>query len=90
MRPVLRRRSKPSPPGARVIDKTGLTGRYDLELYVAVDHSNAGVMHCGDVLPDAPPLAEAVEKQLGLKLEKTQMMVDVIVVDHLDRTPVEN
>jgi uncharacterized protein (TIGR03435 family) len=32
----------------------------------------------------------ALDQQLGLKLEKTQMPVDVIVIDRIDRLPVPN
>jgi len=35
-------------------------------------------------------LFEAVEKQLGLKLEKTKRSVPVIVIDHLEQKPTEN
>lgn len=73
--------------GARVIDKTGLAGNYDVDLYVGIDHSNNGMMRCNGQLPDAPGPIEAVEKQLGLKLEKTSIQLDVIIIDHLDRSP---
>jgi uncharacterized protein (TIGR03435 family) len=77
--------------GARVIDKTGLTGSYDFDLYVGIDHSGANsLMRCNDVPLDAPGPVEAVEKQLGLKLEKTSATLDVIVIDHLDKVPSEN
>jgi uncharacterized protein (TIGR03435 family) len=77
--------------GARVIDKTGLTGSYDFDLYVGIDHSGPNSpMRCNDVPLDAPGVLEAVEKQLGLKLEKTSVMLDTIVIDHLDKAPVDN
>lgn len=76
--------------GARVIDQTGLAGTYDVELYYAADHSATRGMNCADKLPDAPPPLEAIEKQLGLKLEKTRMMLDIVVIDHLDRAPTDN
>ncbi len=76
--------------GARVIDKTGLTGNYDVDLYVGIDHSSNGMMRCGDQPLDAPAPIEAVEKQLGLKLEKTRVMLDVIVIDRLDKAPAAN
>lgn len=77
--------------GARVVDKTGLTGTYDFDLYFGVDHSGPNsVMRCNDVPLDAPGVLEAVEKQLGLKLEKTSAMLDVIVIDHLDKAPTDN
>jgi uncharacterized protein (TIGR03435 family) len=77
--------------GARVVDKTGLTGTYDFDLYFGVDHSGPNsLMRCNDAPLDAPGVFEAVENQLGLKLEKTSAMLEVIVIDHLDRTPTDN
>jgi uncharacterized protein (TIGR03435 family) len=35
-------------------------------------------------------LFEAVEKLLGLKLEKRKRAVPTLVIDHLDENPVEN
>jgi uncharacterized protein (TIGR03435 family) len=62
--------------GARVVDKTGLTGTYDVELYFGIDRSGGGgVMNCQGVALDAPTALEAIEKQLGLKLEKTSAML---------------
>ena len=41
--------------------------------------------------PDAAPdLFTALEKQLGLKLEKSKTQLDVIVIDHMDKQPTEN
>jgi uncharacterized protein (TIGR03435 family) len=62
-----------------VIDKTGLTGEYDVELTWAPDGQ-----------PDAgPSIFTAVQEQLGLKLEPAKAPVDVVVIDHLER-PSEN
>jgi uncharacterized protein (TIGR03435 family) len=65
---------------ARVIDKTGLTGRYDFNLEYAGLGDDAG----------GPGIVTALEKQLGLKLEKSKAPLDVIVIDHIDKVPVEN
>ena len=37
-----------------------------------------------------PPIAEALEKQLGLHLEKMKIPVEMLIVDHIERTPTEN
>jgi uncharacterized protein (TIGR03435 family) len=67
-------------PKARVTDKTGLIGRYNFTLEFA-----------GDPASDLPTVFVAIEKQLGLKLEKTKdIPLDVIVVDHVDKTPTGN
>jgi uncharacterized protein (TIGR03435 family) len=43
--------------------------------------------------PDAqssPNLFTALQEQLGLKLEQRKGPVDLLVIDHLERTPIEN
>jgi uncharacterized protein (TIGR03435 family) len=84
--------------GSRIVDKTGLTGPYDFTL----EFSNEGLpgpMGRGLVAPPpgeadqpdaAPDLFSALEKQLGLKLEKSKTQLDVIVIDHMDKQPTEN
>jgi uncharacterized protein (TIGR03435 family) len=77
--------------GARVVDKTGLTGTYDVELYFGIDRSDGdGMMNCRGKSLDAPLVFEAVQKQLGLKLEKGTGRFEVLVVDHIDKAPAEN
>ena len=71
---------------AHIVDRTGLTGQYDLKLRF----SNGGTSDNGEASEPAPNLLEALEQQLGLKLQKTKAPLDVIVIDHIDRTPVEN
>ena len=39
---------------------------------------------------DAAPLFVAIQSQLGLKLEAKKAPTDLIVVDHLEKTPNEN
>ena len=79
--------------GARLVDKTGLAGQYDFTL----EFSHAGLpgplgrVPGPDVVTDpAPDLFTALEKQLGLKLEKSKVPLDVIVIDHMDKEPTEN
>jgi uncharacterized protein (TIGR03435 family) len=66
-----------------VIDRTGLSGTYDIELHWGVDiPAGRGI----DVPPsDAPSIFTAVQEQLGLKLESTKGSVDVLVIDHVER-----
>lgn len=64
----------------RVIDKTGLRGRYDFTL----EYAGFGDEATG------PGIFTAVEKQLGLKLDKSKAPLDVIVIDHVDKVPVDN
>jgi hypothetical protein len=66
--------------------KTGLSGRYDFDLEWAPDET-----HFGGGLPPAsegsqsPPLFEAIQQQLGLKLEATRGPVAALVVDKAER-----
>jgi len=68
-----------------VVDKTGLSGRYDFNLEWAPDESQFG----GDVgaaSSDAPipPFFTAIQQQLGLRLEATRGPIETIVVDHAE------
>jgi uncharacterized protein (TIGR03435 family) len=66
--------------GRPVLDQTGLTGRYDLDLKWTPDEDT------GERSADAPPgLMTAIQEQLGLKLEATKGPVKVLVIDHVER-----
>jgi len=41
-------------------------------------------------LEPAPDLVQAVERQLGLRMEARKIPVESIVIDHLDKVPVDN
>ena len=81
-----------------VLDKTGLTGKYDVKL----DYSIAGLegqrwvarIQAGldkDVPDDGgPDLFAALQQQLGLKLEDRKAPFEVMVIDHIEKTPTEN
>lgn len=71
---------------ARVVDKTGLTGEYSFTLeYEWPGQKPADAP--GDL---APVLFTALQQQLGLRLEKTKQMLDVLVIDRAEKTPTEN
>jgi uncharacterized protein (TIGR03435 family) len=60
-----------------LVDRTGLTGRYDFKLKYTFDESRA-------TDPNAPPgLFTAIQEQLGLKLQPIKAPVDVFVIDHI-------
>jgi uncharacterized protein (TIGR03435 family) len=73
-----------------VVDQTGLTGRYDFDLDWAPDDSQFGgdAPKPTDSTPSLP-LFEAMQQQLGLRLEATRGAVDALVVDGVER-PSEN
>lgn len=62
-----------------VVDKTGLTGTYDIKF-------EATPAFRIDNNPDSHDISilDAVTEQLGLKLQSEKDMVDVVVVDHLE------
>jgi uncharacterized protein (TIGR03435 family) len=68
-----------------VVDRTGLTGRYDFDLEWAPDETQFG----GDVrtspATSAPPLFTATPQELGLKLEAMRGPVSALVIDGVQR-----
>ncbi|HVY93783.1 MAG TPA: TIGR03435 family protein, partial [Bryobacteraceae bacterium] len=78
---------------ARIIDKTGLDGRYDFTLEYDGTVGVRGAMYPPlpqGTLDSAPPLLDAVQEQLGLKLEEKKAKFDVLVVDRFDKIPTGN
>jgi uncharacterized protein (TIGR03435 family) len=83
--------------GLPVFDATGLKGKYDFSLTFSSDSiaaSGAPALSGGDgTLPPpdvGPTVFTALDEQLGLKLEPRKIVVDLFVIDHAERTPVEN
>jgi uncharacterized protein (TIGR03435 family) len=80
--------------GKPVIDKTDLTGLYDITLRLNQVISPPGVRggNANGVEPEMwdPPLAKALEEQLGLRLESAgKIPVEYLLVDHVEK-PSEN
>lgn len=78
-----------------VIDETGLTGRYEIRIDVSAymqgvsgggDGKGGGDGHI-DVMS---VLFTALQRQLGVKLESKKENVEILVVDHMEKTPTEN
>jgi uncharacterized protein (TIGR03435 family) len=77
----------------RIVDKTGLLGKYDFRLEYAGTHSAGGAFaqSGADGQPSGvPDLFDAVQRQLGLKIEASKAPTEILVVDHVDRMPTEN
>jgi uncharacterized protein (TIGR03435 family) len=80
-----------------VVDRTGLTDKYDLRCTFTPDDSqfnghpprmpNAGGADgtTSTNAPNAPSLYEAMQEQLGLKLTAEKTNVDVIVIDRVEK-----
>jgi len=58
----------------RVEDRTGLTGEYDLTLTYSRSSNDV----------ERPSIFTAIQEQLGLKLERTRGLVDVLVIDSVE------
>ena len=80
--------------GRLVVDRTGLTGTFDVDLRWTPDSAftdrNQSAVPTPSLEGNEPPLFTAIQEQLGLKLERTKGPVDVLVIDHVARpTPNE-
>jgi uncharacterized protein (TIGR03435 family) len=74
---------------ARILDKTGLTGRYEFHLEFAVAPPSSSDAARGPA--NGPDLFAALEKQLGLRLVKgKKISLDLLVIDSIDKIPTDN
>lgn len=84
------------PDPRHVVDRTGLTGRYDIR-FSFVREFPGGTIQLNGVNQPAPPPSDsagpsiftALQEQLGLKLSADKAPVDVLVIDSVQK-PVEN
>lgn len=80
-----------------VVDATGLEGRWDFMIGWTPENvlrtppaPGDATAPAGDTAaPNGISVFEAVEQQLGLKLVKQKRTIPVIVVDHVDKKPLE-
>jgi len=72
-----------------VLDLTGLKGTYDIRLDWVPQPLVGNAGDSADV-PAGTTVFEALEKQLGLKLEQRRSPVPVIVIDYIERVSTEN
>jgi len=71
--------------GRNVVDKTGITGRYDLKLrWTPDDAAPASNSSASPVSDSSPSLFTALEEQLGLKLQSAKGPVQVLVIDKVE------
>jgi uncharacterized protein (TIGR03435 family) len=80
-----------------VVDKTGITGKYDFTLQWTPDGASAPTAGSADGnqpangAPSAPEpsswpsIFTAIQQQLGLKLESAKGPVQLILIDHAER-----
>jgi uncharacterized protein (TIGR03435 family) len=67
--------------GRPVIDQTGIEGNYEIEIEYARD---------GDTNSSLPSVFTALQEQLGLKLEPRRVPIEIVVIDHAEKVPIEN
>jgi uncharacterized protein (TIGR03435 family) len=73
-----------------VIDKTGLTGKYDMKLkWIPDDQAMSAGPGSGANTDSGPSIFTALEEQLGLKLVSSKGPVATLVIDHVEM-PTEN
>jgi uncharacterized protein (TIGR03435 family) len=77
--------------GRPVVDRTGLTGKYDINLsWMPENMTQAQLLEIPkEIRPEEVTIFEAVERQAGLKLEPSRAMMPVLVIDSVDH-PTEN
>lgn len=83
-----------------LVDKTGLTAKYDFNLEYAPDMAGMGPMPpaagggqpapAGGAEESGPDLVTAIREQLGLKLDSKKLPVDMLVIDRAEKVPTEN
>lgn len=85
-----------------VTDATGLKGRYDITLTCAPPEglgfrsvpgpvpSGNGASPAAPVGDGGPTIFAAIEQQLGLRLNQKRGAADFLVIDHMEKSPVDN
>lgn len=83
-----------------VVDATGLTGAYDFTLsFSGVNRLQSPTSAAGDPASSMPSasdpngamsLFDALQRQVGLKLESQRRSMPVLVIDHVDEQPTSN
>jgi uncharacterized protein (TIGR03435 family) len=76
-----------APLQAPVLDQTGLTGRYDFKLDLSGFLDPATPMGINDVIPI---VIQAAQQQLGIKIDQKKVPIEMLMVDHAEKVPVEN
>jgi uncharacterized protein (TIGR03435 family) len=78
--------------GRTIVDKTGYTDKFDLNIEFSLDQSLAGLAAAPPsgglpVVADSmtPSVFTALQEQSGLRLESSKGPVEVIVIDHLEK-----
>ncbi len=80
-----------------VVDATGLTGKYDFVLSWFPENMRSPAAAAPSAesassapAPEGPTLMQAIQEQLGLKLEAAKGPIEMFVVESFEKTPSEN
>jgi uncharacterized protein (TIGR03435 family) len=65
-----------------VLEKTGMTGNYYFGFRFLSDVAVSN--------PDVPSIFAALQDETGLKLEKQKAPIDILVIDRMEKVPIEN
>jgi len=82
--------------GKAVTDGTGLKGKYDFSLQWAPEQVGNDTPLSPNVDSTMPPdssdpsIFTALQEQLGLKLQPKKVTIEILVIDHIEKTPTEN
>jgi uncharacterized protein (TIGR03435 family) len=68
-----------------VVDKTGLTGRYDVALNIG-----KFLPQNGEKMDPLSMIQTGLQEELGLKLEPKKLALDLLIIDHAAKTPTGN
>jgi uncharacterized protein (TIGR03435 family) len=71
-----------------VNDRTGLSGKFDFHLDVAQPTSIT--IGSNDIEDNAGSISDALQHQLGLKLNHVKIELETLVIDHVERVPTAN
>ena len=69
---------------APVVDRTGISGKFDFNLDVETPPRSS------DLDDNSSSISDALQSQLGLKLNRVKVPLEVLVIDHAERLPAAN
>ncbi len=75
-----------------VVNETGLEGAYDfaLDIFASVNDPAITTADPRGAIDTEPTYLQALPRQLGLRLEPTTALTDVLVIDHVEKQPTAN
>jgi uncharacterized protein (TIGR03435 family) len=79
------------PIGRPVLDRTGLTGRFDFKLTLSAAQGNTAIEETKRaVVEGEPSIFTDALGELGLKLDAGKALIDVLVIDGASRVPTDD